>query len=216
MLAGLEPEPAGLHAHQLGSGVDEAGEGPDRVRAPADARDHEVGVVAAEQRSALLTCFVTDHPLELAHHPRVRVGPDHGSDAVVRRLHRRHPVAQRLVDRVLERGAPAGDRHDVGPEELHAEHVQRLSFDVDRAHEHEAVEPEQRGGGRGGDAVLTGAGLGDDPLLAHPPGEQRLPEHVVDLVRAGVGEVFALQQDPQPETLRQPVALGDRRRAGPA
>ena len=108
---------------------------------------------------------------------------------------------------------PAGDGHDLGAEQLHAEHVERLALDVDRAHVHDAVEPEQRRRGGGGDAVLAGAGLGDHALLAHAPGEQRLAEHVVDLVRAGVGEVLALQQHPHAEPLGQPVALGDRRRA---
>jgi hypothetical protein len=39
------------------------------------------------------------------------------------------------------------------------------------------------------------ARLGDDPPLAHPLGQQRLPERVVDLVRAGVVEVLALEID---------------------
>ena len=60
--------------------------------------------------------------------------------------------------------------------------------------------------------MLARAGLGDDAVLAHAPREQRLAEHVVDLVRTGVREVFALQQHAQPEPLRQPPALGDRRR----
>ena len=46
---------------------------PDRVRAAADARDDEVGIVAAEDRAALLARFVADDALELAHHPRERV-----------------------------------------------------------------------------------------------------------------------------------------------
>ena len=56
--------------------------------------------------------------------------------------------------------------------------------------------PEQGGRGGGGHAVLAGAGLGDEAGLAHPLGEQRLAEHVVDLVRAGVVEVLALEQQP--------------------
>jgi hypothetical protein len=55
----------------------------------------------------------------------------------------------------------------------------------------------QRGRGGRGHAVLAGAGLGDHPGLAHPLGEQRLAQHVVDLVRAGVVEVLALEQDPR-------------------
>ncbi len=43
--------------------------------------------------------------------------------------------------------------------------------------------------------MLAGAGLGDDALFAHAAGEQALAEGVVDLVRAGVEEVFALEVD---------------------
>ena len=45
--------------------------------------------------------------------------------------------------------------------------------------------------------MLAGPGLGDDPGLAEPPGQERLAERVVDLVRAGVGEVLALQVEAQ-------------------
>ena len=43
--------------------------------------------------------------------------------------------------------------------------------------------------------MLARAGLGDDARLAHALGEQRLAEHVVDLVGAGVAEVLALEVD---------------------
>jgi hypothetical protein len=43
--------------------------------------------------------------------------------------------------------------------------------------------------------VLARARLGDDAPLPHPPREQDLPERVVDLVRARVREVFALEED---------------------
>ena len=41
--------------------------------------------------------------------------------------------------------------------------------------------------------MLASAGLRDDARLAHAQGEQYLPEAVVDLMRAGVVEVFTLQ-----------------------
>ncbi len=82
-----------------------------------------------------------------------------------------------------------------------------------RPHVHDAVEPELGADGGGGDAVLAGAGLGDDPPLAHPPREEHLPDRVVDLVRAGVAEVLALEVDLRPaELLRQPVRERQRRR----
>ena len=49
--------------------------------------------------------------------------------------------------------------------------------------------------GRGRDAVHAGAGLGDDARLAHAARQHDLAEHVVDLVRAGVIEVLALEID---------------------
>ena len=66
-----------------------------------------------------------------------------------------------------------------------------------------ALEAEERRRGGRGHAVLAGAGLGDQPRLAHALGQQRLAEHVVDLVRAGVVEVLALEEQPHAEPLGQ-------------
>ena len=41
--------------------------------------------------------------------------------------------------------------------------------------------------------MLAGAGLGDDAGLAHALGQHRLTDRVVDLVGAGVVEVFAFE-----------------------
>ena len=90
---------------------------------------------------------------------------------------------------------PASTRQHLGAEQAHAEDVQRLPLHVLGAHVDVALEAEQRAGGRRRDAVLAGAGLGDDPPLAHARGEQRLAERVVDLVRAGVRQVLALEED---------------------
>jgi hypothetical protein len=59
--------------------------------------------------------------------------------------------------------------------------------------------------------VLAGARFGDDALLAHALGEKRLAENVVDLVRAGVIQVFALQQQTNTELATEVVALGENR-----
>ena len=66
------------------------------------------------------------------------------------------------------------------------------------------------------DAVLAGAGLGDDAALAQPPGEQRLADGVVDLVRAGVVQILALQPDPRAATSARISALGQVERRRPA
>ena len=94
--------------------------------------------------------------------------------------------------------APASTGETVAPEQLHPLDVGLLAAHVLGAHVDDALEPEQRAGGGGRDAVLAGAGLGDDPLLAHALGQQRLAERVVDLVGAGVEQVLALEEDPWP------------------
>ena len=89
---------------------------------------------------------------------------------------------------------PEDDRDHGGAEQLHAVHVEPLPRHVLRAHVHHALEPEPGAHRRGGDAVLARAGLRDDAALAHPEREQRLADRVVDLVRAGVVQILALEQ----------------------
>ncbi len=61
--------------------------------------------------------------------------------------------------------------------------------------------------------MLAGARLGDDAGLAETLGEQCLAEHVVDLVRAGVVEVLALEEHAGAAgVLGEPGDLGDGRR----
>ncbi len=80
------------------------------------------------------------------------------------------------------------------------------------AHVDDALETEARADGRRRDSVLAGAGLGDDAPLAEPPREHRLAERVVELVRAGVEEVLALQV----EALVRREPLRARERSRPA
>ncbi len=61
--------------------------------------------------------------------------------------------------------------------------------------------------------MLPRAGFGDDARLAHADGEQRLAERVVDFVRAGVCEIFALEKNLRAAVaLREPCRLVNRRR----
>ena len=62
----------------------------------------------------------------------------------------------------------------------------RLPPDVLAAHVDDALEPEPRTHRRRGDAVLAGAGFGDDAPLAEPPRDDGLAQRVVELVRARV------------------------------
>jgi hypothetical protein len=101
------------------------------------------------------------------------------------------------------------------PEQTHPIDVRLLARDVDLAHVDDAFQPEPRRDGRARHPVLTGAGLGDDAGLAHPPREQGLTDGVVDLVRAGVIEILALEKDLRAAELAAP-ALGVIEGRGPA
>src|SRR5581483_525961 len=73
---------------------------------------------------------------------------------------------------------------------------------------HDAFKPKERGDCGGRDAVLPRSGFRNNAMLAHAFYEQRLAQAVIDLVRAGVQQVFALQvnlRSPEmfAETLRE-------------
>ena len=186
---------AGFHAEHPHRGVIQEGvEQPHGVGATADG-GHQHIRQAALGLLHLRAGFLADHRLEVAHHHRIGVRAGHGADAVVGVLDIRDPVAQRLVHRILQRGGAGGDGDDLGAQQLHAEDVGLLPLDIGGAHEDGAGQVEQRAGGGRGHAMLAGAGLGDDALLAHALGEQDLPQHGVDLVRAGVVQLIALEID---------------------
>ena len=152
--------------------------------------------------------LVADAAAEVADHARERVRPGGGAEEVGGVVDAGDPVAQRLVDRVLERRAAGLDGDHLGAEQLHPGDVERLAAGVDGAHVDGAVEVEVGSRGRARDAVLAGAGLGDHAGLAHPLGEQRLAHHVADLVGAGVVEVLALEQHAGADLLRRAARRG--------
>ena len=125
------------------------------------------------------------------------------------------PVAQRLVHRIFQRARAGGDAAHFRAEQMHAEDIGLLPLDIHLAHVDDAGQTEARRDRGGGDAMLAGAGFRDDARLAHAARQQNLAEAIVDLVRAGVVEVFALQIDLRAaEMRRQP--FGEIERARPA
>gem|GEM_PF-2562505 len=203
MLAGLDAvagrfDADDLHALVIEEGVEQA----HGVGAAADAGDQRVGQ-AAFLGLQLVAGFLADHRLEVADHGRVGMGTCDSADQVEGAVDVGHPVAQGFVHRVFQRAGAGGDRDHLGAQELHAEDVGLLAVDVGGAHVDHALHAEARGHGGGGHAVHAGAGLGDDALLAHAPRQEDLADAVVDLVRAGVVQLFALEVD-----LRAAAMLG--------
>ena len=166
----------------------------DGVRAAADAGKERIRQTAF-RRQHLLARLLADHALEIAHHRRIGMRPGGRADAIERVLDIGDPITQRFVHRVFQRARAGLHRHDFRAEHVHAEDIGFLPLDIDGAHIDDAFEAEARTGRRRRNAMLTGAGFGDDARLAHAPREQDLAEHIVDLVRAGVVQLFALEID---------------------
>ncbi len=142
----------------------------DGIAATAHAREHNV-------RQALLGLlylrarFFPDELVEFAHHQRIRMRPQCRAQQIMRGRDVRHPVAHGFADGVFERPASVRHAHHFRAQQPHAEHVEPLPPHVLFAHVNHALESEKGAHGSGGHAVLSRAGLGDDALLSHAPGE---------------------------------------------
>ena len=166
----------------------------DGVRASAHAGDQRIRQ-AARLIQHLLPRLPADHCLEVAHQRRIGMRPGHGADDVEGGIDVGHPVAHGLVERVLE-GPGAGLHADhLGPEQAHAIDIDGLAANVLGPHVDDALHAQPRRHRGRGHAVLAGAGLADHARLAHVAGQQGLADGVVDLVRAGVVQILALEPD---------------------
>jgi hypothetical protein len=162
------------------------------VRTAADAGDKMVGQAFFFFEN-LAAGFVADNALEISDHHRVGMRAVRGAQNVMSGADIGDPIAHGFVDRFLKRFLAGMNGDDFGAQHAHAKDIQFLARAIHRAHIDDAFEAEHGADGGGGDAVLAGAGFGDDAGLAHAPREQNLADGVVDFVRAGVEEVFALK-----------------------
>src|SRR5579883_28822 len=166
----------------------------DGVASAADAGEDRIRQTALALED-LPARFIADDAVKIANHHGVGVRAERGAEQVMRAVDVGDPIAHSFADGILEGAAAGSDADNFRAQHAHAEDVQALAAHVFLAHVDDALESEKRADGGGGDAVLSRAGFGDDALLAHAAGEQRLAQAVVDLVGAGVEQVFALDVD---------------------
>ena len=194
--------------------VEERVEQTHRVRPAADTRDQRVGQPALGLHH-LLAGFAPDDRLKVAHQFGIGMRSGDRADDVEGRLDIGHPVAQRLVQGIFERMRARRHGNDLSAQEFHAKDIGCLAFDILGAHVDNARQADLGTHSCRRDAVLAGPGFRDDPLFAHALGEQDLAHGVVDLVRAGVVELVALEIDlGAAQVLGQP--FGEVERAGAA
>ena len=163
----------------------------------------------------LLQAFPPDDTLEIAHHGWVGMGTQCAAKQVMGRAHVGDPVADGVVDGVFQGLAARFHAAHLRPQEAHAVDIGLLARHVDGAHVDHAFDAEFGGHGGGGHAMLAGAGLRHDARLLHLVlHEQRLSQRIVDLVRAGVGQILALDVDARAaEVLGQALGVGNGGRA---
>ena len=167
---------------------------PDRVGAAADTGDGDIrqgtrGIQHLRPR------FASDDGLEFADQPGIGMWSDRRAQQVVTMDGIGDPVAQRRVNRGAQRAVARRNRHDFGAEQPHAPDVRRLSRHVDLAHVDDAGQADARAGRGARNAVLAGSGFRDHAARPEALRDQRLAECIVDLVRARVREVLALEPD---------------------
>ena len=177
-------------AVQLDGVVDEARKEPHRIGAAADAGHGVVGQFARHLEKLLLRLDAHDG-LEVAHHSRERVWPDDGTDGEHLGLRIFEVSFKHGIDRLFEGFESVGRRNHLGPEDLHAHNVGMLFFDVHFAHVNLAHQPEISRGRRQRHTVLPRTCLCDKFLLPQVFRQQRFGHTVVELMRAGMVQVFA-------------------------
>ena len=213
MLAGLDPVPGGFdtdqaHAFVLNEGVEQS----HRIGAAANTGNSRIGETPLALKK-LFPGLPANDGLEIAHHGRIGMRSGNRANHVERVGDIRHPVAQRLIHRVLQRARSRGDRHHVRAQKLHTKDVGRLSGDIGRAHEHRAWQTKTRGHSCGRYTMLPSTGFRDDPRLAHAFGQQDLPQAVIHLVAARMIEFITLEPDLGPaKMLGQTFRIVQRRR----
>src|ERR1035441_5579023 len=195
MLAELGPAAAGFHADQTHARfIDEGMKDADRVAAAAHTREDGIGQAILRQLY-LAHGFLSDYFMKVADHDGIRVRAESRAQQVVGGRDVGDPVAHGFAYGVLKGPAAVGYGYHFGAQQTHAEDVETLAPHVLFAHVDGAIEAEKRADRCRSDAMLAGAGFGDNAFLPHAPREQRLSDTVVDFVRAGVQQVLTLEVD---------------------
>lgn len=135
-----------------------------------------------------------------------------GTQQVVGVLNVRNPVAQRLINGVLEGAGTVLNRNHLRAQQLHTSHVQRLTLSVFLTHVDHALHAEERSRSRSRNTVLTRAGLSNQTGLTHTLSQQSLTNHVINLVATRVVQILTLEEHTRTSMLRELRNLRQQRR----
>ena len=173
-----------------------------RVRTATHAGSNTIGQAAGLSQN-LLARLRTNSVVEETHHRRERVRTRGGTQQVVGVLNVRNPVAQRLINGVLEGAGTVLNRNHLRAQQLHTSHVQRLTLSVFLTHVNHALHAEERSRGRSRNTVLTRTSLSNQTGLTHTLSQQSLTNHVINLVATGVVQILTLEEHTRTSMLRE-------------
>lgn len=124
----------------------------------------------------LLTSFTANNGLEVSDNCWERVRTNGTANNIVRVAHVGNPVAHSFVDSIFQGLAATGDGNNGGAQQLHLEHVERLSFNIFGTHVDHTLETELGANCSCGDTVLTSTSLGNNTRLVQSLSEQCLTD----------------------------------------
>ena len=184
---------------------------PGSIAAASYTGDQIIRIVTPFLFRQLLFDLFADDGLQTCHHIRIRMRADCRSDNIVRVGRMTAPVADRLVGRIFQRHIAGSNGDDRRAQHLHLLHVCMLAFHIRLTHIDDTFHIHQRRDGSGRHAMLPGSRLGDDTGFPHPACQQDLPDRVVDLMSAGMVQVFTFQINLAAIHLTQPFGQVERR-----
>ena len=189
----LNSFPSGLHTDHLDVFiVKERVKEPNGIGSAAHTGYQKIGQAAFLLKN-LAAGLVPNNPLKVADHQGIRVCAVGGAENVMGAPDIRDPVPHRLVDRLFQGLLSGFDGYHLSPEHFHPIDVQSLTLAIDGTHIDDAFHAKHGGHSGGGHPMLAGPGLGDDPRLAHAPGQKDLADGIVDLVCPGMEEILPLE-----------------------
>ena len=103
------------------------------------------------------------------------------------------PCIQSGINRIIQGSIPGIHGHHFRSKHFHAHHVRLLTSDILRPHIDRAFHAKQGGYGSCRNPMLTGTGLGNQPILTHPLCKESESDRIIYLVSPCVVEIFSFQ-----------------------
>ena len=141
----------------------------------------------------LLFDFFGNHCLKITDDSWERMGAHNRPQTVMGIIHPAGPFPHCLGNRVLQCGGSGFDRNHPGSQQTHFIYIESLAPGIFLAHIDYTFHSHQRRRGSCSHSVLAGPGFRNKSCFPHFLGQKRLAQYIVDLMGAGVVQIFSFQ-----------------------